>query len=154
MDYPYSLEPLNNVVNGVWTAPWVMTALADRFLLIASLLPKDVYCLFRSKQSTFLYLNSTKYTTNLYLYLVGLSARYGRPYISWYSRSADRRSAGGHVFSQPPGADSSISTAPPAPSCGYTRIKGRPLIEPLVNPDHRVIGAIRAPSIYKKVLPT
>ena len=31
---------LPNVANGVLTAPWVMTALADRFLLIASLLPK------------------------------------------------------------------------------------------------------------------
>jgi len=43
-----------SVGNGVMTAPWVMTALADRFLLIASLLPKEVYCRSRSKQSTFL----------------------------------------------------------------------------------------------------
>jgi len=38
-----------------------------------------------------------------------------------------------HVFSQPPGTYSRISTAPPPPSCGYTRIKGRPLIEPLAD---------------------
>ena len=57
-----------------------------------------------------------------------------------------------HVFSQPLGADSRISTAPPAPSCGYTRIKGRPLIEPLIDADYRVIRAIKALSVYKKVL--
>jgi len=33
-----------NVGNGVLTALWVMTALADRFLLIASLLSKKAYC--------------------------------------------------------------------------------------------------------------
>jgi len=33
-----------------------------------------------------------------------------------------------HVFSQPPGTYSRISTAPPAPSCGYTHIKDHPLI--------------------------
>src|SRR6266446_4843815 len=59
-----------------------------------------------------------------------------------------------HVFSQPPAGYSRISTAPLAPSCGYTRIKGRPLIEPLIDVDHGVIRAIRAPSVYKKVLPT
>ena len=35
------------------TAPWVMTALVDRFLLTASLLPKEAYCRFKGKQSTF-----------------------------------------------------------------------------------------------------
>ena len=59
-----------------------------------------------------------------------------------------------YVFSQPPRLDSRISTAPPALSCGETRIKGRLLIKPLINADRRVIGAIRALSIYKKVLPT
>ena len=58
-----------------------------------------------------------------------------------------------HVFSQPPAGYSRISTAPLAPSCGHTRIKGRPLIEPLIDADHGVIRAIRAPSVYKKVLP-
>ena len=51
---------------------------------------------------------------------------------------------GNHVFSQPP--------------AGYTRIKDRPLIEPLIKPlidaNYRVIRTIRAPSIYSKVLPT
>ena len=63
-------------LTGVLTATWVMTALADRFLLMASLLPKEVYCRSRSKQSTFsatfLRLNSTKYTTNLRLCLTSL----------------------------------------------------------------------------------
>ena len=58
-----------------------------------------------------------------------------------------------HVFSQPPAGYSRMSTAPPAPSCGHTRIKGRPLIEPLIDADHGVIRAIRGPSIYRKVLP-
>ena len=49
-----------------------MTALADRFLFIASLLPKDVYCRFRSFSATFPHLNSTKYTTNLRLCLADL----------------------------------------------------------------------------------
>ena len=48
-----------------------------------------------------------------------------------------------HVFSQPPAGYSRISTAPPAPSCGYTRIKDPPLIEPLIDADHSVIRAIR-----------
>ena len=43
---------------------------------------------------------------------------------------------GNHVFSQLP--------------AGYTRIKDRPLIEPLINADYRVI---KASSVYKKVLP-
>ena len=59
-----------------------------------------------------------------------------------------------HVFSQPPVGYSRMSTAPPAPSCGNTRIKGRPLIEPLIDADYGVIRVIRGPSIYKKVLPT
>ena len=54
---------------------------------------------------------------------------------------------GSHVSSQPPGTYSSISTAPPAPSFGHTRIKGRPLIESLIDTDHRVIRAL---SVYKK----
>ena len=54
-----------------------------------------------------------------------------------------------HVFSQPPGAYSRMSTAPPAPSWGHTRIKDRRLIEPLIDPDRR---AIRALNIYKKAL--
>jgi hypothetical protein len=59
-----------------------------------------------------------------------------------------------HVFSQPPTGYSRISIALLALSCGYTRIKGRPLIEPLINADYRVIRAIRALSVYRKVLPT
>ena len=63
------------VGNGVLAAPRVITALADRFIFIASLLPKEVYCHFRSKQSTFSgsfpHLNSTKYVTNLRLCLTG-----------------------------------------------------------------------------------
>ena len=65
----------NSLGNGFLTAPWVMTALANRFLIMASLLPKEVYCRSRSKQSTFSatfpHLNSTKYTTNLRLCLAG-----------------------------------------------------------------------------------
>ena len=61
---------------------------------------------------------------------------------------------GSHVFSQPPAGYSRISTAPLALSCGYTRIKDHPLIEPLIDADHGVIRAIRALSVYKKVLPT
>ena len=34
----------HNVGNGVLTDPWVLTGLADRFLFMTSLLPKDVYC--------------------------------------------------------------------------------------------------------------
>ena len=59
-----------------------------------------------------------------------------------------------YVFSRPPIGYSRISTAPLAPSCRNTRIKGRPLIEPLINTDYRVIRVIRGLSIYKKVLPT
>ena len=44
---------------------------------------------------------------------------------------------------------SSISTAPPLLSCGYTRIKGRPLIKPLIGRDYEVN---KGPSVYKKVL--
>ena len=52
-----------------------------------------------------------------------------------------------HVFSQP---YSRISTAPPAPSCGNPRIKGRALIERLIDANRKVLGA----QVYiKKVLP-
>jgi len=45
----------------------------------------------------------------------------------------------------------SISTAPLAPSCGYTRIKDRPLIEPLIDATVEPLG----PQVYiKKDLPT
>jgi hypothetical protein len=47
-----------------------------------------------------------------------------------------------------------ISIAPLALSYRYMRIKGRSLIELLINADYRVIRAIRALSIYRKVLPT
>jgi len=56
------------------------------------------------------------------------------------------------VFSQLPSTYSGISIAPPAPSCGYTRIKDYPLIKPLIDADYIVVRAIRVPSIYKKVL--
>jgi len=59
-----------------------------------------------------------------------------------------------HVFSQLPGSDSRISIAPRAPSCKNTHIRDHLLIEPLMDADHTVIRAIRALSIYKKVLPT
>ena len=34
----------HNVGNGVLTDSWVLTGLADRFLFMTSLLPKEVYC--------------------------------------------------------------------------------------------------------------
>jgi hypothetical protein len=84
------------VGNGVLTAPWVMSALADRFLFIASLLPKDVYCRFRSKLSTysgtFPQLNSTKHA---YASLPS-STRCRRSYISCSYCLASRR-----LISQP-----------------------------------------------------
>jgi hypothetical protein len=47
---------------------------------------------------------------------------------------------GNHVFSQPPIGYSRISTALLALSYRYTRIKDRPLIEPLISANYRVLG--------------
>ena len=59
-----------------------------------------------------------------------------------------------YIFSQLPSIYSCISTALLVLSYRYTRIKDHPLIKLLINADYKVIRAIRALSIYKKVLPT
>ena len=48
----YVLLIIPNVGNGVLTAPWVMTALADRFLVIADLLRKKYTAALYVKQTS------------------------------------------------------------------------------------------------------
>jgi len=60
---------------------------------------------------------------------------------------ADRESAGKSRVQPATSEYSRISIAPPPLSCGYTYIKGHPLIKLLINPNRK---AIRALSIYIK----
>ena len=64
-------------------------------------------------------------------------------YVSRTAQRISGRSAGKSRFQPATQTYTRISTAPPAPSCRYTRIKGRPLIKQLIDTNHRAIKALK-----------